>query len=324
MTLNVQFLPNLARAKVLVMGDVMVDCYLWSEVERISPEAPVPVAKVVDRTTVLGGAANVAANLAGLKVATALLGVRGGDAGGDTLRGLMSAAGIADLILEDAGRPTTTKTRVMAHNQQLLRLDEEEARPLSPEAQEGLAGAFAQAVSGFQAVVISDYGKGACQGGVCGRVIELSRRAGVPVMVDPKGRDWQRYQGADGLTPNLREFEQYVGLDLDDPEELAAKASQVRADLDLGFLLITRGSKGMTLVEGDGPARHIEAQTREVFDVSGAGDTVIAVLAAGLAAGLERLDAARLANLAAGVVVGKLGTKPILIDELEQAMKFFW
>jgi D-beta-D-heptose 7-phosphate kinase/D-beta-D-heptose 1-phosphate adenosyltransferase len=302
----------------------MLDRYLWSDVERISPEAPVPVAKVVEKTMVLGGAANVAANLIGLKLEATLLGVRGADLNGRHLQRLMAESGISDLLVEDGQRPTTCKTRVMAHGQQLLRLDEEQNAPLPPLSTEQLQKSFAQALDHHQAVIISDYGKGVCQGDVCQRVVTLCRQAEIPVIIDPKGRDWNRYRQAYGLTPNLREFEQYLGSDFEDSRELDHAAQEVRAELGLDFLLITRGAKGMTLVEPQGGVRHIEAQSREVFDVSGAGDTVIAVFAAGLAAGLGNFDAARLANLAAGVVVGKLGTQPILLDELEKAMEFFW
>lgn len=306
---------------ILVVGDVMLDYYLWCQVARISPEAPVPVVTVKQKTSVLGGAANVAANLAGLGCKATLLGTRGADEAGWILSGKLQENAIEERLVEQACRPTTTKTRVLAQGQQLIRLDEEEVGVIAEQAAEELLAVFQEALRGKKAVVLSDYGKGVLSGDLCEKIIGLSRRHNIPVLVDPKGKDWKRYAGASCITPNEVELEAVADGAILSEEDLLAQASRVRGKYHLDHLLVTRGAKGMILIDEQPRAKAIAAKPQEVFDVSGAGDTVVAVLAAGVAAGLEWFKAAEVANAAAGVVVGKVGTHAIRLAELDVALR---
>lgn len=310
--------------KILVIGDVMLDRYLWGSVSRISPEAPVPVVNVQDRSLAPGGAGNVAANLCGLKSPQLLIGVCGNDETGKSLRNELSKKGIEHLLLADDSRPTISKTRVMAHDRQLLRLDEEKPQPLGPELREKILAALEKNINDCRVVILSDYGKGMFHDrDFCGQLINACRRQGIPVLVDPKGRDWDRYRGATCITPNLAELKQVSDLtEAEDDEALLKTAAAIRNAFQIDWLLVTRGPRGMCLA-GPGPddaGLVIPARAAEVYDVSGAGDTVIATLAFGLAAGLTLPTATELANLAAGVVVGKLGTQPITFAELKAAV----
>jgi D-beta-D-heptose 7-phosphate kinase / D-beta-D-heptose 1-phosphate adenosyltransferase len=309
---------------VLVVGDVMLDRYIWGKVGRISPEAPVPVVQAQYTTETLGGAGNVVNNLAALGCSAVLVGVCGSDPNAAILKALLAQKGIKERLVTDPGRPTITKTRIMAEKQQVLRLDVEQTHAMIMETAGQVQSAALEAMKACRAVVISDYGKGLfADRTLTQQIIQAARRRGLPVLVDPKGLNWERYQGATGITPNATEFEALVGDASAEAQALMASAAQeIRARLALEWLLITRGDKGMCLVTGDHQATFITAQAREVFDVSGAGDTVIASLAAGLGAGLPVTEAARLANLAAGIVVGKLGTQPILASELENALRY--
>ncbi|MEJ2514946.1 MAG: bifunctional D-glycero-beta-D-manno-heptose-7-phosphate kinase/D-glycero-beta-D-manno-heptose 1-phosphate adenylyltransferase HldE [Gammaproteobacteria bacterium] len=311
MTLSV---PTFDRATVLVAGDVMLDRYWFGPTARISPEAPVPVVRVDEVEERPGGAGNVAVNLATLGAGSRLLSVTGDDEAAARLRALLAAAGVSADLLAAAGAPTVTKLRVLSRNQQLLRLDFEQA--LAAGAADTLADAFAEAVAGVDAVVLSDYGKGCVAS--ARRMIEVARAAGAPVLVDPKGADFERYRGATVITPNEAEFEAVAGPWRDD-DDLARRAQQLRCHLELDYLLVTRSDRGMMLVGEDGPT-WLPAEAREVFDVTGAGDTVIATAAAGLAAGLPMIEAASLANLAAGIVVGKLGVAAVTPAELTHAL----
>lgn len=315
-------LSDLSQQRILVVGDVMLDRYLWGDARRISPEAPVPVVQVRHHSEVPGGAGNVAANLAGLRCAVTLLGVCGHDDAGSRLKRILTEKGIDPLLQESAARPTVTKTRVMARGQQLLRLDEEEPRILSPEMKAGLIARFEETAPGARVVVLSDYGKGIFQTpDLCRHFIRFCKEAGIPVLVDPKGSDWTRYRGATCVTPNTAELELVAGPAAENTDaELSRNASAVRRRYGLEWLLVTRGSKGMVLYSADAPPLTVPARAREVFDVSGAGDTVIATLAAGLALNLPFERAAQLSNLAAGIVVGKLGTQPITRAELSDAV----
>lgn len=308
------------RRRVLVVGDVMLDRYVWGQVRRVSPEAPVPVLRLERETEVPGGAANVARNLAGLGLAVELAGVTGDDAARTSLLRLLTDEGIdpdALLIVHDRG--TTTKTRVIGDRQQLVRIDSEHAEPLTGGDGERLLDAATARLAGAAALVLSDYAKGVLTEALCQELIVRARKAGIPVLVDPKARDFRRYAGATLVTPNRGELAAATGVDAgDQPGQLAA-AERLRADLGLTMLALTLSEQGMALVEPCGSSL-IPAMAREVFDVSGAGDTVIAAFAAGFAVGLAPGDMARLANLAAGVVVGKVGTSVIETDDLLAAI----
>ena len=311
---------GLTRCRVLVVGDVMLDRYLWGRVSRISPEAPIPVLHLERETNVAGGAANVARNLAGLGVQVALAGVTGDDAGRATLLDLLSADGIdtADLLIV-ADRGTVTKTRAIGNHQQIVRIDQERVAPLIPADRERLLAAVCRHIPGLDALLLSDYAKGVLGPELCAGLIAAARAARVPVLVDPKGKDFNRYAGATLITPNRAELALATGTDPQDRDALVAAGTRLRRDLGLDLLGLTLSEQGVVLFDEAG-SRDIPAVAREVFDVSGAGDTVIATFAAGLAAGLGHLDTAHLANLAAGVVVGHVGTTPITRAELLAAI----
>ena len=307
-------LPDTSRARVLVVGDVMLDRYWFGEVSRISPEAPVPVVKIERHEERLGGAANVARNVAALGARAGLLSVVGTDEAGRRLEELLAAEKIDASLHEDARLSTTVKLRVIGRQQQLLRIDFENW-PTHEVLRSKLAE-FEARLADCNVVVLSDYGKGGLTH--ITEMIRLARAAGKPVLVDPKGDDYARYAGATLLTPNRSELREVVGRWQDDAE-LTAKAQQLRRELGLEALLVTRSEEGMSLfmAESEG-VRHEPAIAREVFDVSGAGDTVIATLAVMLGSGLPLSQAMTLANRAAGIVVGKLGTAVATLDELKE------
>lgn len=317
--------PDLSSTRVTVLGDVMLDRYLWGDVARISPEAPVPVMRVTDKSFVAGGAGNVAANVVALGAQCTLIGLRGKDEAGQMLDDILTSAGVHTRLVYAPLRPTTTKTRLMARNQQLIRLDEEEDAALPEDSlYEHLYTLFCEAAEHSGAVILSDYGKGVLDPQLTQRVIQWCGERGKSVFVDPKGADWTKYARATCITPNAAEFAGWAGplaAELDNEQGLARHAMRCVQELHLASLLVTRGAEGMSLFVGDGEAPlHVEARAREVFDVSGAGDTVIATMAATRAAGCSLDDAARLANEAAGVAVGKVGTKPVFADELRAAL----
>jgi len=306
--------PEFSKLRVLVAGDAMLDEYWFGDTARISPEAPVPVVRMRSSEQRPGGAANVALNIAALGAGSVLVAIVGRDERGQQLTQALEQDGVrCELIVSDAV-PTIHKLRVLARTQQLIRIDAEQS--LESSAAE-LGVAFARLVRSADAVILSDYGKGTLARAT--DLISASRAAGVPVLVDPKGTDFKRYRGANALTPNRGEFEAVVGGCADEAE-LLRKGEALRAELDLKMLLVTRGEHGMTLFEVGAAPLTLPTQAREVFDVSGAGDTVIALLAAGLAAGLDGANAARLANLGAGIVVGKIGTATASRSELQQAL----
>lgn len=313
-----QRIPNFDSARVLVVGDVMLDRYWYGDTGRISPEAPVPVVRIGPEELRLGGAGNVALNLARLGVKTTLLGVIGDDEAGRTVRRLCAESGVDAQFVRSADQPTIAKLRVISRNQQLIRLDFEGsyASPGSFD-RENLRDAFGMGLGAVDAVICSDYGKGTLT--QVSEFIAAAREAGKPVLVDPKGDDWSRYRGASLLTPNLGEFEAVAGR-ADDDAALADGAHALRRELALEALLVTRSERGMSLFSDAGDV-HLPAQAKEVFDVTGAGDTVIALLAAGLAAGEVPADAAQIANLGAGIVVGKLGAAAVSVAELRRAVR---
>jgi D-beta-D-heptose 7-phosphate kinase/D-beta-D-heptose 1-phosphate adenosyltransferase len=307
-------IPDFTPASVLVVGDVMLDEYWFGDAGRISPEAPVPVVKVVRREDRPGGAANVAVNLASLGVKTTLLGVIGDDDKGRALELSLAEHGVHCELLRAPDRQTIHKLRVLARSQQLIRLDAEQTLDgLSAE----ILSRFKAHLPNAEAVVFSDYGKGSLEG--VAQLIETSRAAGIPTLVDPKGTDFDRYRGATLITPNFAEFQAVVGPAAGETE-LLALATALCGRLELASLLVTRGSRGMTLVEANGESVSLAAESREVFDVTGAGDTVIALMAASLALGLNGQNSATLANLAAGLVVRKVGAGTVTPGELRAAL----
>lgn len=297
------------EASVLVLGDFMVDEYLIGRADRISPEAPVQVLDVQKETRVPGGAGNVVRNLAVHTGKITVAGVTGNDEPGDYLRETFAALG-ADVapLLAMPDRPTTRKTRVLAGRQQILRVDREVRNDLDSSESSRLADAVIQALDGIGAVVLSDYGKGCLTPTLLARVIPECNRRKIPVLVDPKTKDFSRYRGADLVTPNLKETEAAVGFSIESETDVDLAAKKLREECGVKGVLITRSERGMTLYWDTQPRFHVEARAREVFDVTGAGDTVISLLALGLATGTPPGDAAVVANFAAGVVVGKVGT----------------
>lgn len=298
------------NAKILVVGDVMLDRYWFGDVERISPEAPVPVVLVGTKDERLGGAANVAINASSLGAQLCLMGVVGNDEPGHTVENMLQTSGVRSRLLKDPNFPTTVKLRVIARQQQLVRIDFEE-RP-SPEQLTTKMELFEQEYGNHDVVLFSDYGKGSLEH--VAAMIALCKKAGKTTLVDPKGDDYAKYAGASVLTPNRSEFKQVMG-GWKTEAQLTEKAQTLRERLSLGALLLTRSEEGMTLFTSDG-SFHVPAQAREVFDVSGAGDTVIATLACAVGSGMSLPDSVTLANKAGGVVVGKLGTAVILPEEL--------
>lgn len=308
-------MPRFDQAPVLVVGDVMLDRYWHGATNRISPEAPVPVVKVEQIEDRPGGAANVALNIAALGAPAWLVGVTGCDEAADSLSERLQAAGVDARFQRIAAQPTIVKLRVMSRHQQLLRIDFEE--PFRTDAA-ALLAEVETLLAQVKVLVLSDYGKGALQNHQA--LIQVARARGIPVLADPKGKDFAIYRGASLITPNLSEFEAVVGRCADEAE-LVSKGLALLAELELEALLVTRGEHGMTLLRAGHPALHLPARAREVFDVTGAGDTVISTLASALAAGEELPLAVALANLAAGIVVGKLGTASISAPELRRAVQ---
>jgi D-beta-D-heptose 7-phosphate kinase/D-beta-D-heptose 1-phosphate adenosyltransferase len=301
-----ELIAKMAQRRVVVLGDAMLDIYLEGDAERISPEAPVPVVTVHGRRHALGGAANVAANVAAIGGEARLVAVIGDDARGDSLRGELAAHHLQDrhLVIAPA-RPTTSKTRVMARGQQVVRIDEEVDEPIAERTEQLLTAELEEAMADADAVLIEDYNKGALTPSVIECAMRLARGRGVPVVVDPKFKNFFAYRGASVFKPNRRELEQAMGaaLELDQPDALPTALERLGVD----NLLLTLGADGMVLVTKDREITRIPAMAREVFDVSGAGDTVTAWLGTALAAGAAVREAAQMANYAAGVEVGKSG-----------------
>lgn len=300
---------------VFVVGDVMLDRYWFGGVDRISPEAPVPVVSVERSEERAGGAANVAANVAALGARCTLLSVTGADEAGRKLAEILARSGIDPILLVDEQADTTVKLRILSKNQQLLRADFE--RPPAHEVLGSCLDQFGKRLSGVDIVLISDYGKGGLYH--IRDMISAARAAGKPIVVDPKGTDFSRYAGASMITPNLKELEQVVGPCREETE-LAAKAADLIRKLGIDSLLVTKGEHGMSLYNGDGRAIHRQATARDVYDVSGAGDTVISACAVAMAAGLTSEQMLELANAAAGIVVGKLGTATASVSEINKIL----
>ncbi len=310
-----------SRLTVLVVGDVMIDRYIVGDVERISPEAPVPVLRQAREYSRPGGAANVAMNLAGLGLKTTLAGFVGNDAYAAELRALMQGAGVDASALVQGSQPTIAKTRVVSRTQQLMRIDVESREQPSAEDAAALQTRAVAAVAGADAVILSDYAKGALSNALCRAVIDAARAKGIPVLADPKTRDLSKYAGATTVCPNLQELSAATGVDVHATDALLDAGRELLATLDIDFLTVTMSEKGIRVLRRSGPDEyHSPARAREVFDVSGAGDTVIATLAASLAGGLGTESAVELANVAAGIVVAKLGTVPVAAHEIVGAL----
>lgn len=314
-------LSDFSDCTVLVIGDVILDAYLMGEVRRISPEAPVPIVRIKEQSATLGGAGNVALNIAGLGARAILLGVRGEDASGKRLEEILHQRGVEGRIVVDKSRSTTTKTRIIGHGQQLLRLDEEETTEVSQAIRSRLLSTIDEELAEVSAVILSDYDKGVLNGEMPQEIIRRARAKGIPVFVDPKRKGWERYSGATCVTPNTSEVEEVTGtVVVHDEHLLVSSAKFLREQYHIDWCLVTRGPKGMCLVGQENPPLFVKATAREVYDVSGAGDTVIATLAVAVGSGMPLPRAAELSNVAAGIVVGKLGSQAITRAELQTAL----
>jgi len=305
---------------ILTIGDVMLDRYFWGVVTRISPEAPVPIVQVVQTSYSLGGAANVAANVVGMGEQAVVIGAAGKDTPAEILTKLMRDYGITDYLVAEKDRPTTMKTRVIAGSQQLLRIDNEIVRPLYQRGIAEVKNNIDKVIPECRAIIVSDYGKGVIEYNVMKHLLDNSKIT-VPVFVDPKGINWEIYRGAFCVTPNLKEFLEYYSATyrnvISSEIDLRKAAKEIVKDLYLKYLVITRGADGMLVVPAEGKIYHAEVKhVEEVIDVSGAGDTVIAALAYKISKGAKMNVAADYANLAAGIVVSKLGTSPIMKGEV--------
>ncbi len=309
-------LPNFSKASVLVIGDIMLDRYWFGDAARISPEAPVPIVNIKQVDERPGGAGNVALNISSLGANVTLLGITGNDEAAQILTNQLASAGVSYDIQYLHDIPTITKLRVISRHQQLIRMDFEEKFPVfNPDK---LISYYQQSLNEVNLVILSDYNKGTLA--TCApELIQLAKRANIPVLVDPKGTNFSIYRGADIITPNFKEFESIVGA-CHNEQDIIDKAQVMLKDLDINALLLTRGERGMTLIQRNEEEVHLPAHAREVFDVTGAGDTVIAMLGAALAAGESLPDAMAVANLAASLVVAKLGAATVSVPELQVAL----
>lgn len=316
-----QIVRNFEHRRLVVLGDLMLDRFVWGEVRRISPEAPVPVVEVKNETLHSGGAGNVVVNLTALGAKALTIGVTGDDATGVLLREtLRGKGGDTRGVIADASRPTTIKTRIVAHNQQMLRTDHESRQPVSQAIEDEVIARFGESLDDADAVIVSDYDKGLLTPRILQITLEIAQARRVPVCLDPKIRNFAHYRPVTVITPNQSEAERASGIEITSEASLKAAAQRIRELLDCPHVMITRGEHGMTLLNADDSLTHIPTFAREVYDVTGAGDTVIATLALSLAAGAQLSEAAILANHAAGIVVGKVGTATTSRPELEAAL----
>jgi D-beta-D-heptose 7-phosphate kinase/D-beta-D-heptose 1-phosphate adenosyltransferase len=317
-----EYLDRFPSCRVAVLGDVMLDRYFWGHADRISPEAPVPVVRVTRRTTHLGGAANVASNLRALGVDVTLVGIIGDDSAGIEIRSLLEENGIShDQLRPDEGRETTEKVRIIAQSQQVVRADFETEAPLSEKVRRVFLERLADGADDFDALIVSDYGKGVVQESYLGEIIRAWRNRGKPVLVDPHIGHFAWYRGAAVMTPNTREAASFYGMKLDLEEMLASVGFRMREELELGALLITRGEDGMSLFIEGGKQIHIPTVAKEVYDVTGAGDTVISILAAAVGSGAPLIDSVVIANQGAGEVVKDVGTSTVTRDRISKSFE---
>jgi D-beta-D-heptose 7-phosphate kinase/D-beta-D-heptose 1-phosphate adenosyltransferase len=316
---RIQLLAKIPGSRVLCIGDVMLDRYVYGTIDRISPEAPIPVLQQRKQTIMPGGVGNVARNLMALGARVTMLAVLGADDAAEELRDLFTASGIDARFAVDPTRPTTVKTRFVAGQQQMLRLDVEDKTTIGADVAKHLWLELERALPEAQAVIVSDYAKGCLTPWLLQQLIQTAKQKRIPVLVDPKGDDYTRYAGATLLAPNLRELAEGAKRSVATDADIAAAAQFLQKQCRLDAVLVTRSQDGMTLCEAQ-QISHFPAQAREVYDVSGAGDTVLATLGAAVAAGASLQDAAALANIAGGIVVGKLGTASVALAELDEAL----
>jgi rfaE bifunctional protein kinase chain/domain len=303
--------------RLIVLGDLMLDEFIFGRVRRISPEAPVPVVEVEKQTLALGGAGNVVSNLVALGASPVPLGVVGDDADAVRMRFAFEKAGVnVDSLVVDAKRPTTLKTRIIAHNQQVVRADREKRSAISAEIEDRIIQVFRREIENSDAVIVSDYSKGLLSARLLSEVLALARARDLTVCLDPKTRSFAHYQPVTVITPNHQEASEASGIAIEDEESLINAGQQILRSIACRAALITRGEEGMALFTDEGAVTHIPTVAREVYDVTGAGDTVIATLTLALATGASFVESAVLANYAAGVVVGKLGTATVTRQEL--------
>jgi rfaE bifunctional protein kinase chain/domain len=313
-------IDSLPGRRLAVIGDSMLDRFLWGRVDRISPEAPVPVVRLESETTKLGGAANVAANISALGARAVLFGLCGKDEAADQLKDLLKQRGIDSAgLIETSARPTTIKTRILAHSQQVVRTDREDDRPVDSPLVQQLVAKLAE-LGPFDGIILSDYGKGLLTDEALEAFIAAGKAAGVPVVVDPKKGDYSQYRGVTSLTPNQKEAEQSCAMSITDEVSLKAAGGKLLARTEAEAVLITRGEHGMALFEKDGAEHHLATEATTVYDVTGAGDTVIAVYTTALSAGAAFAEAADLANHAAGLAVRELGTATVTAAQLADAL----
>ena len=314
-----EILKAFAKVRVLIIGDVMLDRYFWGTVLRVSPEAPVPVVRLEKITLTAGGAANVAANVASLGAKPFLIGAVGADEGGRDLPAVLAKCEVnSDYLVKVENRPTTTKTRVVAHQQQVVRIDDEDVQPLNERQAEIVWQKITEVLPGADVIVLSDYAKGCLCDSILADTIEMARKFKKPVLVDPKGKNYLKYRGATLLTPNKSEAAAASGIEITDETTCRQTGVKLLAEVELESLLITLGEDGMRLFEKNRESKHFPAVARKVYDVTGAGDTVIATLAVALGAGADLATAAQIANVAAGLTVEQVGTATVKMSDLEK------
>jgi len=313
-----------SRCRVLVVGDLMLDTFIWGDVRRISPEAPVPVVDVREETQFLGGTANVVNNVASMGGEVLTTGVVGDDAAGRSLVNLLTKIGVSpDGLVIEKDRPTTIKTRIIARNQQVVRFDRESRAPLDGKSFERILSYIRTSLDKVHGIIVSDYAKGMITGDFMDALRSLVSNSGVPVLVDPKVRHIDVYRSVTMVTPNHDEASMMAGIEIHDEASLVAAGTALLKRLGCGTLLITRGKDGMSIFQDNGLMTHIPTVARRVFDVTGAGDTVIAALVLGIAGGLSPVESALIANMAAGIVVGEVGTAAVTAEQLRTAIEEF-
>lgn len=318
----ISIIKNFSGVKVLVIGDVMLDQYLWGNVERISPEAPVPVVKLQRTSLVLGGAANVAANIAGLGAKPFLVGAIGVDKEAKLFKPLLDKLKISPAnLLKIKDRPTTIKTRIVAHNQHVVRIDQENNQNLNSSEEENIWKKIEHLLDKIEIVIVSDYAKGVITENLLSRLITTARHKKKIILIDPKGNDYKKYKNADILTPNRFEAAQACRLQPDGQTVVEQAGRTLIKNLNLKSVLITQGEDGMTLFQKNGESFHLDALARKVYDVTGAGDTVIAAFGVSLGSGCDLREASEIANISAGIVVEEIGTTTITFEKLQNFLR---
>lgn len=317
-------LESFIERRILVIGDLMLDEFLWGRARRIAPEAPVPVVEIERETLHLGGAGNVAANLASLGASPMIVGVIGSDGTGERLREEIARTGIKDAaLIVDQSRPTTLKTRIIAHSQHVVRTDREKKNPVDMDIERELAASFLELLSNAEAVIVSDYEKGVITPSLLQFILPAAAEKGIPVCIDPKLKNFELYRPATIVTPNQQEAESVSRIAIESIESLERAGRHLRDMLGGVNILITRGEGGMSLFNGDQAVTHVPTVAREVYDVTGAGDTVAAALTLALACDASTIEAAIVANHAAGIVVGKVGTASATAEEILSSVELF-